>query len=974
MLFYYHILLLILSLINSTTIYYNIYADDKIISRYINDTEYPFNGNSWDYSKGSFDANEGDYIKFIVSNDYLSGGIFGTLIIDNNEFRVGMFYSHFWGVKEYPASDFLINPSCTENCMLGNQKIGNFTYFFNYPFIRYVKFGEEHHQLLSDLSISYDSYQLAFQSHRPCGSYFVDGIEITNTLPQTYEISKTLVFKPTENNCVDILLFHISVNSIEIEGKHILYISSDKVGKDGFECKFNMTYSVDKPYCYCQEDYYHIIDEEDDCYNSITIPHNYYLDNELKVYRLCNIECFSCFGPDNNQCLSCYSNKYLVEDYPNICYTYNEVLTFPNSNYFLYNDGFLKHCKKKWYPPSDGEINQCVDECPSAFPLEIISIKKCVSSCPDGLYIYKNGCYEICPSGFTNVGSICIENSLLSTPVDSFVSSEQPLDVLKAKIEKNFNEYVESIKGNIKGNDYYIQLYPIDDTSNECNEISSIDIGQCEQKLRSIYSIPANESLYILKVDKESPNSITNKVEFTIYNSDGKELNLSYCASIDITIDYVLSNTGGINYNTGKELSKLGVDMYNRSDTFYNDKCFPYSSKDGDMILNDRVSQYYISVDFCEEGCIYEGVNYETNKVKCNCNNLHEKVEFVEKKESESFFNSIYKETNLEIVKCYKDFFKKDIFHKNKGLYITSSLFLIQLILSIAFFIIGVSSVIKEVESESRAGVPEKEGKLSIIIKTNSKMLNTTDSFTILQSTKRNIEKENNSTLENEELNLLPYKPALELDQRTIFKFFYIMLLSKLDLINIFFFLGPLELFPICLSSYLFAFTLDITFNAILFSDDIISEKYNNGGKMNKYSSLGLSIISSIISYIISSMIAKLITYSSLIERLLKEKNFSQNFWIKMNKYMKIVKVRLVFFCILELVITLFCAFFNGLFCKIYKGSQDNWIMDFIIGIGTSLITTLGVSVFITITRFIGLRCKCHYIYNVSIYCSTILN
>ena len=67
-------------------------------------------------------------------------------------------------------------------------------------------------------------------------------------------------------------------------------------------------------------------------------------------------------------------------------------------------------------------------------------------------------------------------------------------------------------------------------------------------------------------------------------------------------------------------------------------------------------------------------------------------------------------------------------------------------------------------------------------------------------------------------------------------------------------------------------------------------------------------------------MIAKLITYSSLIERLLKEKNFSQNFWIKMNKYMKIVKVRLVFFCILELVITLFCVFFNGLFCKIYKG------------------------------------------------------
>ena len=135
-----------------------------------------------------------------------------------------------------------------------------------------------------------------------------------------------------------------------------------------------------------------------------------------------------------------------------------------------------------------------------------------------------------------------------------------------------------------------------------------------------------------------------------------------------------------------------------------------------------------------------------------------------------------------------------------------------------------------------------------------------------------------------------------------------------------------MELFPICLSSYLFAFCLDITFNAILFSDDIISEKYNNGGEMNKYSSIGLNIISSIISSLLSSLIDKLITYSSLVEGLLKEKKFTDIFWIKMNKYIRVVKVRLGLFCIIELLITLFCVFFNSLFCKIYSGSQDNWI------------------------------------------------
>ena len=119
-----------------------------------------------------------------------------------------------------------------------------------------------------------------------------------------------------------------------------------------------------------------------------------------------------------------------------------------------------------------------------------------------------------------------------------------------------------------------------------------------------------------------------------------------------------------------------------------------------------------------------------------------------------------------------------------------------------------------------------------------------------------------------------------------------------------------MELFPICLSSYLFAFCLDITFNAILFSDDIISEKYNNGGEMNKYSSIGLNIISSIISSLLSSLIDKLITYSSLFEGLLKEKKFTDIFWIKMNKYIRVVKVRLGLFCIIELLITLFCVFF----------------------------------------------------------------
>ena len=59
---------------------------------------------------------------------------------------------------------------------------------------------------------------------------------------------------------------------------------------------------------------------------------------------------------------------------------------------------------------------------------------------------------------------------------------------------------------------------------------------------------------------------------------------------MDITINYVLSNTEGLHFEQGVELSKLGVDIYNREDKCYNDKCFPFNSDKGDMILKEEVT------------------------------------------------------------------------------------------------------------------------------------------------------------------------------------------------------------------------------------------------------------------------------------------------------------------------------------------------------------------------------------------------
>ena len=955
--------------IKSTTLYYSLFVDDLLLSIEISSIEInsviyqPAESTMQIVHRGTLEAFEGNRLILHTYNEEGFAGFCTNFTFDNNVYTVNEFHFHFWAIPNGVGLFYLYSMSGF------NAAQGDYDFSFRFPFVKYVPFSSN--EFIFDVSSfsSLSSFDIIFYNVTNYGKIKLNGADITLKSVK-YSSTSTFGYISNNNNKIEIIRFEIyaSSSSNVFDGGHIVFVISDKVGKNGFDCKYNMTYSMYNTYCYCKEGYHHIIGNLEECFDENTIPDGYFLNQITLYYEPCYSRCSKCISLGDfseQKCLRCYPPYYFVEDYLNNCYQYSEVITFPRNDYYLDGDT-LRHCSLYWYPPSDNAINVCVDACPDEFPLIVISTRKCVNKCPDGLYKFKNGCYNKCPDGSTNVDYICIETTLMDAPVDSFVHTEQPLDKLLGKIEKNIVEYANNVDGNIKGDGFYIQLYPLGEEK-ESKEISSIDIGKCESILKEKHHLPLNDKLIILKYDIVSPDTLKNQVEFKVYSSSGVELDLSYCDNVDITINYVLSNTEGLHFEQGVELSKLGVDIYNREDKFYNDKCFPFNSDKGDMILKDRVSDIYVQVDFCDEGCIYEGVDFISNKVKCNCNSQKEKEDYVEKNETESFLMSIYKETNFEILSCSHIMFKKDILKNNYGFYITLTLFILELVLSISYFYQGVTSVLIEIEKASKASAPGKDSV--VIFSSTIKISKTTETENSYKK-----EQEEETTFESGELNVLPYEPALIYDKRNIFIIFYNELICQMDLINIFFFRNPLDLFQICLSSYLFSFCIDITFNSILFSDDVISQKYNNNGKMNQYSSLALSIISSIISSLISQIVNHLISYSLLIEKILKEKNFSCNFWKKMNKYIKAVKLRLFFYCIIQLMLTLFCLLFNSLFCNIYKGSQGNWIMDFILGIGLSLLYTLGISVFVSIIRFTSLKCKCKYLYNVSMYIHKLFN
>ena len=87
-------------------------------------------------------------------------------------------------------------------------------------------------------------------------------------------------------------------------------------------------------------------------------------------------------------------------------------------------------------------------------------------------------------------------------------------------------------------------------------------------------------------------------------------------------------------------------------------------------------------------------------------------------------------------------------------------------------------------------------------------------------------------------------------------------ILCKIDIIGIFIQIGKYEFIPILISVYLYSLTLDFTINALLFSDDIISSKYKNGGKLKFWESWKLSVGANIVSKILTNCIFALTKYN----------------------------------------------------------------------------------------------------------------
>ena len=479
------------------------------------------------------------------------------------------------------------------------------------------------------------------------------------------------------------------------------------------ECYSNQFEFNNKCYDDCPIGTFRLYQNRNICINFV--PENYYLDNNDNIYKECYNTCKKCSQSGNetyNNCEECINNYKFLNDLnarQQNCYKLCDLYYYFDEKNRYYCTSFcpsqynkliasknkcIDDCKKDDEYNFEYNIN-CVKKCPENTKI-YYEEKKCLESCLPKQIEYNKICYNEFPNDTYNLfqnGNIFVNNGTNFTEIlnDIILAAYTPGEGQSLVIQRP-DEIVYHVT-NSKN-----ELELLKNLSNAVNNLSIIDLGECETVLRNTYHINENDSLIFIKNEYKSSKASEKKVDFEVYEPYNKtKLNLSICDETSINL-YIPMELSDKNKNIYEQMKESGYDMFNLSDPFYQDVCTPFDSGNGtDILLSDRIDYIYNNDDtLCQSNCQFSQYSMESKYMNCSCstnenanNDNNKNDKFSAKKIYESFYD-VLKYSNYDIIKCFDIISDIKVITINIGSILVISYFSLYLVCFFIFIFRGI--------------------------------------------------------------------------------------------------------------------------------------------------------------------------------------------------------------------------------------------------------------------------------------------
>ena len=230
------------------------------------------------------------------------------------------------------------------------------------------------------------------------------------------------------------------------------------------------------------------------------------------------------------------------------------------------------------------------------------------------------------------------------------------------------------------------------------------------------------------------------------------------------------------------------------------------------------------------------------------------------------------------------------------------------------------------------------------------------------------------------------YESAIKYDNRDFWRIFYIILLSKENILNTFCFKSPLEIKSLKYSLFIFSYSSDFALNALFYFNQNISDKYHYKGE-NLYwfsllNNLIISIFSTLVSYLLVRILGVLTNSKDSIETLFRnqEELLRENKKYKVDKntklliinelgeIFKILKIKIICYIFIESSILLFFFYYITAFCEVYKSTQISWVSDSLLSFILSIPVEFFISFFHSIVYVTSIKFKLKILYNIVLF------
>ena len=319
---------------------------------------------------------------------------------------------------------------------------------------------------------------------------------------------------------------------------------------------------------------------------------------------------------------------------------------------------------------------------------------------------------ENCPKDTSsNKKNICIDiNS------DNCAKSESEIDLQEfltnGGVDLNAKNYAKEFGYTVKHiSQYYNSIYSIliYKDVNCIEELSikmpKVDFGDCYTKVQESLEPPTNDKLVIALVERSNGQKKSTTSYSFYHPKTGEKLDAeNICKDEEIIIKAsVLSqlNNSDVDMDSVLYLTQQNIDIFNLSDSFYTDICYHFDSPNGkDVPLQDRIKSYYPNITLCDSGCTSKGVNLTTMESICECkfndimnNELIEGNALIQSALGE--VTDLLSSSNLLVLKCYEDVFKKEFILKGSGGFIVLSIMIFEIIFSFVFVLYDMPIILK---------------------------------------------------------------------------------------------------------------------------------------------------------------------------------------------------------------------------------------------------------------------------------------